>query len=351
MIWRRKLWEFHASSLGLFTAHIIAFFFSQGMKCLFGKPRPDFLDRCQPATTNLSDHVVGGFFGQSIESQLYGPSICQQKDLDILNDGFRSYPSGHSSAAAAGLVYLSLFIASRLGVTIPSIPPSAFFGEISHFAFPSRTSAPDPVQHRISTSSQPIHGRNVARPQSLRNQNASPPLYLLAVALVPFALSVYISASRWFDYRHHGFDILFGYFIGLLPAIFCFRYYHLPISSGAGWAWGPRSADRAFWAGVGRLGYRSQSAGESSVPTKVQRGHSNELGCAHTEVLRQPFTQQMTADTNSGQGPASQTRKLQSYASSVYSASVYTADGPLKPQDGGNLTDHFDIEMQRFGGR
>jgi hypothetical protein len=45
----------------------------------------------------------------------------------------------------------------------------------------------------------------------------------------------------------------------------------MPISSGAGWSWGPRSRDRAFVIGVGRGGYvgdegwgsaRRASAGE-----------------------------------------------------------------------------------------
>jgi hypothetical protein len=90
---------------------------------------------------------------------------------------------------------------------------------------------------------------------AVRRQAAAPPLYLLCIAVIPFAGSVYVSGSRWWDFRHHGFDILFGYLIGVITAIFAFRYYHLPISSGAGWAWGPRSHDKAFWAGVGSFSY------------------------------------------------------------------------------------------------
>jgi len=64
-----------------------------------------------------------------------------------------------------------------------------------------------------------------------------------------------LASSRWFDFRHHGFDILFGFFIGTVTAVFSFRYYHLPIGRGAGWAWGPRSRDKAFWAGVGSFSF------------------------------------------------------------------------------------------------
>jgi hypothetical protein len=55
--------------------------------------------------------------------------------------------------------------------------------------------------------------------------------------------------------RHHGFDILFGYLMGVATSFHAFYYYHLPIRTGAGSAWGPRSDERAFWAGIGRLGY------------------------------------------------------------------------------------------------
>lgn len=33
--------------------------------------------------------------------------------------------------------------------------------------------------------------------------------------------------------------------------------YHLPIRRGSGWAWGPRSAERAWGIGIGRQGYVS----------------------------------------------------------------------------------------------
>jgi hypothetical protein len=108
-------------------------------------------------------------------------------------------------------------------------------------------SSPSPVEKRLVQ-----HGTAVL---AVRRQAAAPPLYLLLTAIIPFFGSVFISSSRWFDYRHHGFDILFGFLIGTVCAFFAFRYYHLPISQGAGWAWGPRSTDKAFWAGVGSYSY------------------------------------------------------------------------------------------------
>lgn len=80
-------------------------------------------------------------------------------------------------------------------------------------------------------------------------------MYLLIFATAPFFTCVFICCSRWFDFRHHGWDIVFAFFIGTVSAFFSFRWYHLPMTQGAGWAWGPRCADKAWWAGVGSLSY------------------------------------------------------------------------------------------------
>lgn len=73
--------------------------------------------------------------------------------------------------------------------------------------------------------------------------------------MAPFFTAVFIAASRWYDFRHHGFDILFGFLMGTASAFFAFRWYHLPVARGAGWAWAPRCADKAWWAGVGSFSY------------------------------------------------------------------------------------------------
>lgn len=108
----------------------------------------------------------------------------------------------------------------------------------------------------------PSPTKRVARHSStvsaVRRLAAAPPLYLLALCIAPFFAAVFIATTRWFNFRHHGFDILSGFAIGTICAFFAFRFYHLPISQGAGWAWGPRSHDKAFWAGVGSLGYATE---------------------------------------------------------------------------------------------
>jgi membrane-associated phospholipid phosphatase len=103
LIWKRKLWELHMGLLGLALSIIGAWFITNGMKNLFGKPRPDLLSRCQPDLDNLQRYIIGGLRTATTSGQLVSPNICKNPDKHTLDDGFRSYPSGHSSSSAAGV--------------------------------------------------------------------------------------------------------------------------------------------------------------------------------------------------------------------------------------------------------
>jgi len=98
LIWRRKLWEWNTGWMGLALSLATAFLITQGMKNLFGKPRPDLLSRCQPDLENIQDYVVntvGEIFNPAWV--LVSADICKNPDKDLLKDGFKSFPSGHSS--------------------------------------------------------------------------------------------------------------------------------------------------------------------------------------------------------------------------------------------------------------
>ena len=225
---------------------------------------------------------------------LVSATICQNPDKDILDDGFRSYPSGHASFAAAGLIYLSLFLASKLATTIPYLAPSSFSADGTQLsAFPSRIERR--VTSRSDKSEMGSYGSDVERPGhdtsvvAARNQAAAPPVYLLILTITPWFASIYIASTRYSDFRHHGFDILFGYLIGTVTSIFAFRYYHLPMRQGAGWSWGPRSSHRSWWAGVGVGNYAGHEIKEhrlqNSEPTpsnleagELNRHTSNDVG-------------------------------------------------------------------------
>jgi membrane-associated phospholipid phosphatase len=249
------------------------------MKNLIGHWRPDLLSRCNPDVTNIANYAVGGYPNTTQGSYLVTWQICQTTDQSTLDDGFRSFPSGHASFSAAGLIYLSLFLASKLAITIPFLAPRPYSSEPSYLsAFPSRLSSgsrtgrgldpnADPCDkgESIKMLSNPLLSVAENSTVAARNQSAAPPLYLLAIIAVPFLTSIYIASTRYSDFRHHGFDILFGFFLGTVTAIYSFRLYYLPISQGAGWAWGPRSRDRAFWAGIGIGSYATNKLEGSSV--------------------------------------------------------------------------------------
>ena len=134
-----------------------------------------------------------------------------------MDDGFRAWPSGHSSFSAAGLIYLSLFLASKLAITIPFLAQKS--GEESydqHSAFPSRNNTNNlaplsayPILPRTGQSDHSKSSTGMSHEQqkmasnldrktiSARNQAASPPIYLLFICFLPTAASMYIAASRY----------------------------------------------------------------------------------------------------------------------------------------------------------
>ena len=133
--------------MGLGLSLATAFFFTQGMKNLSGKPRPDLLARCKPDLSNIAAHVVGSYAsGFSPEWVLVSSSICQQTDKALLDDGFRSFPSGHSSMSWSGLLYLSLFLCSKFAITVPFLIPQPFSSETAWTAGENGCS---PVNHTL----------------------------------------------------------------------------------------------------------------------------------------------------------------------------------------------------------
>ncbi|KAL8799223.1 MAG: hypothetical protein Q9182_006057 [Xanthomendoza sp. 2 TL-2023] len=217
VIWRRKLWEWNTGWLGLGLTLALTFLLTMGMKNLFGKPRPDLLSRCKPDYEHQADYAIGGYPQVLNGLYLVSATICRQTDMERLNNGFTSFPSGS---------------------------PSHTFSNVDQTARPSSSSPtlPSPASTDPQTPD--------------RSQSAAPPTYLHVLLLIPICLAIYISSTRYSDFRHHGFDILFGSLMGISISWFGFRMYHLPIRRGGGCAWGPRSEARAFATGIGLGGYR-----------------------------------------------------------------------------------------------
>lgn len=95
--WSHKLWEWNVGWMGLALSCALTALFTNALKLLIGKPRPDLLSRCQPDLSQVSSHTLGGILDRVSEGTLVSWTICQQTDRGILKDGFQSYPSGHAS--------------------------------------------------------------------------------------------------------------------------------------------------------------------------------------------------------------------------------------------------------------
>ena len=85
LVIRRSPHDCHHASLGLLMGLTLTLMITELFKNTVGRPRPDFIDRCQPREGSV-DPVHG----------LSDYSICTRTVL--LNDGFKSFLSGHSSS-------------------------------------------------------------------------------------------------------------------------------------------------------------------------------------------------------------------------------------------------------------
>ena len=99
--WQRSLWHINAGSLGLGVSLATSTIVFTGVKNLSGKPRPDFLARCDPDLKQITARTVGGY-GQMVSNLLVmvDGGVCKQLDKNFLNDGFRSFPSGYATSEA-----------------------------------------------------------------------------------------------------------------------------------------------------------------------------------------------------------------------------------------------------------
>ncbi|KAJ3906430.1 phosphatidic acid phosphatase type 2/haloperoxidase [Lentinula edodes] len=157
----RSWWDFHNSTLGLVLGLVLTGSITQFTKITVGRPRPDIIDRCQPITGSV-DPIFG----------LSSAAICTQTDSYIMRDGFRSFPSGHSSMSFAGLGFLAFYLAGKLHL----------FDRKGHVG-------------------------------------------KAWISLTLFAGAALVAISRTMDYRHHWQDVVVGSLLGTVMAYFSYRQY------------------------------------------------------------------------------------------------------------------------------
>ncbi|KAI4097860.1 MAG: hypothetical protein LQ344_000132 [Seirophora lacunosa] len=163
-----RLHKTHVTLLGLLISLLLTSFLTDTFKNAIGRPRPDLLARCKPAKGTPATKLV------TID-------VCTEKDHHTLQDGWRSFPSGHSSFAFSGLGYLSLCVSP--------LPPFFLTGQL-----------------------------HTLRPRAdfLRS----------LAALAPLVCAALIAVSRCEDYRHDVYDVTVGAALGFTVTYLSYRRYY-----------------------------------------------------------------------------------------------------------------------------
>ncbi len=156
------------------------------IKNMVGRPRPDLLSRCKPAPGTPTHALVT-------------IAVCTETTRHVLQDGWRSFPSGHSSFSFAGLGYVSLFLA----------------GQMSIFAHGSSSGGGG---ERSSLSE---HAEKVIR--------GDLPRALLCLA--PLLGATMIAITRCQDYRHDVYDVTIGGLLGWTVTYWSYRRHWPRLSS------------------------------------------------------------------------------------------------------------------------
>ncbi|EDW97742.1 phospholipid phosphatase 5 isoform X1 [Drosophila yakuba] len=138
------------------------------LKITVGRPRPDYFYRCFPDGVMVLNTTSSGLDSSSLDFN------CTGLPGDI-NEGRKSFPSGHSSFAFASFGFIAYYIGAKL--------------------------------HAFD-----IRGRG----QTWR----------LCIAVIPLFIALLVAVSRTCDYHHHWQDVTIGGLIGLCAGYISYRQYY-----------------------------------------------------------------------------------------------------------------------------
>jgi diacylglycerol diphosphate phosphatase/phosphatidate phosphatase len=157
---RKRNLRYHTMSvLGLLLGVSLTYLITSILKVSVGKLRPDFKDRCKPSDVPSTDDK-------------FGTILNCTGDKKIINEGRKSFPSGHTSSSFAGFAYSSLYIGYQLRL----FSPHTFVLKTLFF-------------------------------------------------IIPWIIAILVAVTRIFDNKHHFSDIFSGAVIGIIFAFFSFFLY------------------------------------------------------------------------------------------------------------------------------
>lgn len=106
----RSFWDVNNAVIGLLYSLIGAAVFQVFVKWLIGGLRPHFLTVCDPDPALMAAHPGSGY-----QSIMFQRNICRG-DIDQIDDSLESMPSGHTTAAFGGFLYLYFYLNAKLKV-------------------------------------------------------------------------------------------------------------------------------------------------------------------------------------------------------------------------------------------
>lgn len=253
----RSFWDVNNATIGLLYSLIGAAVFQVFVKWLIGGLRPHFLAVCKPDPALV---LAAQGAGDGFKSIYFQPDICTGDKAEI-NDALESMPSGHTTAAFAGFVFLYLYLNAKLKV--------------------------------FST----YH----------------PAMWKLIAIYAPILGAVLIGGALTIDEFHNWYDVFAGAAIGTVfafssyrmvyAAIWDFRYNHIPLNRGSpfmyGHGHGSELSNAVFTrkGGFGGHGHGLSGHHEKGVAAGHHNGHHHN-GIAHQDGLHNGHTRNLSGGTH-----------------------------------------------------
>ncbi|OBT55536.1 hypothetical protein VE04_04272 [Pseudogymnoascus sp. 24MN13] len=150
----------HVTILSFFIGMLLTAVITDLIKNAAGRPPPDLISRCKAKAGTPLQTLVSW-------------EVCTETDHHRLHDGWRSFPSGHSSFSFSGLGFLALFLSGQM--------------------------------HVFRREGDLARG---------------------LLALAPLVLAGWVAISRCEDYRHDVYDVTIGSALGMIVAHWSYRRFY-----------------------------------------------------------------------------------------------------------------------------